>query len=260
MIEKNYLELAENIKDEKFLKKIIKEGINNKNFNVKGVAFELIKHIKDKKFIQKILKNYLQNKEITSQKTLYENIQKGRKNFGELLKKDGSITILLDKIPFQGEKEKKDKSSEEENENLQEGKDKKSFKGKIIIRIIDLEPFLAWKKAFEDYEAWKKAGFDYVPVEPILYFSLQNDLKARVYTTVLDNNLENLELAGDKKLKKILKEKLKIIHNHWDNKNICAYFKRDKNGQPILNEFSRQYIIDFDQAQFTEPKQTKNKS
>ncbi len=144
-----------------------------------------------------------------------------RKNFI----KTGSKTILVGEIP---------------NSPI-------SFRGKIIIRIIGLAPFLAWKKAYDRHDIWREAGFDYVPVEPILAFELQKDLKVRVYCAVLDQTVGQINLQQDPRLKNQLRF-MKIEHGHLHDDNVCVKFAVDKNGEPDYSVRPRQYVIDLDQA------------
>jgi len=226
------IRLSKNINDEEVISKVketILKALNDSDWDVRQVAIRLSENINDEEVRSKVketTENHFREYNLSSDLNLYDK-SKGNKSFGNKLDKTGSETILLDKIP---------------------GMLEKSFRGKIIMRIIKFSSFLAWKKAYEDHEAWRKAGFDYVPVEPILYFSLQDDMTVRVYTSVLDQNIKFLSLENDMRLKETLKE-IKIYHGHLHDRNICSYFKRDNKGNRIIDKMPRQYIIDFDQAE-----------
>ncbi|MEK6857845.1 MAG: hypothetical protein AABX39_04630, partial [Nanoarchaeota archaeon] len=138
--------------------------------------------------------------------------------------------------------------------------------GKVIIRIIDEESFLAWKKAFEAEEVWKNLGFDYVPVEPILskngkfrVFKTKDEtygVKYRVYTKVLGPSLKDFRAVPENhKYANYLNElrwkiinglkSLGISHGHYHEDNFCLeYFNNDL----------RMYVIDFDSSSSTRPR------
>ena len=158
-----------------------------------------------------------------------EFFEKGRKILRKKLEKTGGETVLLG-----GE-----------------------LVGKVVIKVINEQAFLAWKKAFESVDVWLKSGFDYIPVEPIL---MKNGrLRARkiksgayeVATVVLGptmwsflNNSANSKFEHElneqrKNITLVLEDKLRIYHGHIHNTNFCVKLYGDK---------PRLYIIDFDLA------------
>lgn len=158
-----------------------------------------------------------------------EFFEKGRKILRKKLEKTGGETILLG-----GE-----------------------LVGKVIIKVVNEQVFLAWKKAFESVDVWLKSGFDYVPVEPILMKN--GKLRARkiksgeyeVATVVLGptlwsflNNSQNSKFERELNekseiIKSVLEDKLRIYHGHIHNTNFCVELYHNK---------LRLYIIDFDLA------------
>jgi hypothetical protein len=208
---------------------IIKQALSEGDWDVRRRAIDLATGIDDEVLqqqVKEITRNHFKEYDVTSTGALYNN-SKDSRGFGGRLNKTGSEIILIDTAPgFEG----------------------KSFKGKIITREIQIGPFLAWKKAYENHEAWKEAGYDYVPIEPILYFSVNKDMTVRVYTGVLDKDVDSLGLEQDKKLKETL-EKIGVHHGHLHDKNVCTLFPRDAAGKIIIDgTMPRQYIIDFDIA------------
>ena len=226
------IELAIGIDDQVLqqqVKETITQALKDDNWYVRLQAINLAKGIDDEVLqqqVKEITRNHFKEYDVTSTEALYNN-SKDSRGFGGRLNKTGSETILIDTAPgFEG----------------------KSFKGKIIIREIQIGPFLAWKKAYENHEAWKEAGYDYVPIEPILYFSVNKDMTVRVYTGVLDKDVDSLGLDQDKRLEETL-EKIGVHHGHLKNKNVCTLFPRDAAGKIIIDgTMPRQYIIDFDMA------------
>jgi hypothetical protein len=211
------------------IKETITQALQDSNWDVRRQAIDLATGIDDQVLqqqIKEITLNHFKEYDVTSTGALYTN-SKDSRGFGGRLNKTGSEIILIDTAPgFEG----------------------KSFKGEIIIREIKIGPFLAWKKAYENHEAWKEAGYDYVPIEPILYFSVNKDMTVRVYTGVLDKDVDSLGLEQDKRLEETL-EKIGVHHGHLHDKNVCTLFPRDAAGKVIIDgTMPRQYIIDFDRA------------
>ncbi|MEI6627513.1 MAG: HEAT repeat domain-containing protein [bacterium] len=131
------------------------------------------------------------------------------------------------------------------------------LKGKTIIREIKPQAFMAWEKIYENWEVWQRAGFDYVPIEPIQSFSVNQEGLVRVYSGVLDLSLGgwnaitsrfNAELEDQRHGIEAVIEDQNIEHGHTHDFNYCLRFFRDANGQPDLNRVPRLYLIDFDQA------------
>ncbi len=129
------------------------------------------------------------------------------------------------------------------------------LKGKTILRHIEPNAFLIWQKIYDDYNVWKNAGFDYVPIEPIISYKLNEKGLVDVYSGVLDLNLMDWESKTDmfqneleEQKKKILDvlTQLKIDHGHTHNNNFCLRFFRDENGKIDFNRLPRLFLIDFD--------------
>jgi hypothetical protein len=135
------------------------------------------------------------------------------------------------------------------------------LKDNTIHHRIELEPFLAWQKLYEDFELWKKEGFDYVPVEPIRSFRMNKKGSVDVYSGVLDLSLaEWLRMGGDfsEELKeemeaiKEISDKNDVFHGHPHKSNFCLRFWRDGKGNVDFSRKPRIYMIDFDQAESPE--------
>ena len=137
------------------------------------------------------------------------------------------------------------------------------LKDKIIVRQIKPEAFVAWQRAYENYELWKENGFDYVPIEHIQSFSYnKNDKLVDVFTAVLDLNFGKWNrISGgmfsdelNKQFKKIgeIINKMRISHGHMKSENCCLRFFRDEKGNPDITKVPRLYYIDFDQAVYYE--------
>ncbi len=131
------------------------------------------------------------------------------------------------------------------------------LKDKTILRHIEPEAFIAWQQLYENHEVWKAEGFDYVPIEPIVSYSLNTEGLVDVYSGVLDLNTETWhsiahqfigELYDDiDKIKSVLNRQ-HIDHGHDHLRNFCLRFFRDKNGNVDFNKKPHVYLIDFDQA------------
>lgn len=135
----------------------------------------------------------------------------------------------------------------------------------LIVRHINPESFLAWKRAYEMYDVWKR-HFNYVPVEPIVKFRLNNEKNDKpqrkglvdVFSGVLDCSLSYWfsigggfldELEEKKKIiSKVLRENY-ISHGHDDHfGNFCLRFERDEKGNIDFSKEPKIYVIDFDIA------------
>ncbi|MCX6736306.1 MAG: hypothetical protein NTZ13_04440 [Candidatus Parcubacteria bacterium] len=131
------------------------------------------------------------------------------------------------------------------------------LKDKTVLRQIDIDPFLAWQRLYEDYALWKNAGFEYVPIEPIQSFKVDKDETVDVYSGVLDLSLAQWEEMGGnfsqelesdrKRILRVLREN-RIIHGHTHDNNFCLRFFRDESGKADFTRKPRIYLIDFDQA------------
>jgi hypothetical protein len=131
------------------------------------------------------------------------------------------------------------------------------LKGKTIIRHIEPKAFLEWQKLYEDHELWKNNGFDYVPIEPIQSFKLNNSGIVDVYSGVLDLSFGDwINMSGefiselDQDSIKILEvlNKNQIVHGHPHPGNFCLRFFRNTDGKVDFSKKPRIYLIDFDQA------------
>jgi hypothetical protein len=140
------------------------------------------------------------------------------------------------------------------------------LKDKTIIRSINPEAFVVWQRLYEDYRIWQDAGFDYVPIEPIQSYRLNNGL-VDVYSGVLDLSLGSWEQRMKNmfvselrdQLDKIIRvlDSLEINHGHTHDDNFCLRFFRDETGEPDFTRVPRLYLIDFDQAS-SPPKRKQN--
>ncbi|NTW30491.1 MAG: hypothetical protein HGA33_04375 [Candidatus Moranbacteria bacterium] len=135
------------------------------------------------------------------------------------------------------------------------------FKGRVIIRHVEFRHFLAWKRLYDDYFFWKKNGFEYVPIEPIISFSIKNDCMTDVYTGVLDTSLEDWLKTSTEWNDELIKQKRKIKralreygywHGHEHDGNFCVRFARDHEGKVDRVKMPRLYLIDFDEAEFAD--------
>lgn len=178
-------------------------------------------------------------KNIASTTRLYDNVGK-EKFFKAKLDKTGSGTTLLGNVP---------------------GNQVNSLKDRVIVRHIDVEPYLAWRKAFESADFWKSKGFDYVPVEPIVKVSkdADNPTDVSVFTRVLvgptvlkwKHSVLYLFHREIKEKVFLIREALKelgIDHGHHHLNNFCLSFQRDEDGEVDVTKPPRVYIIDFDRA------------
>lgn len=131
------------------------------------------------------------------------------------------------------------------------------MKDKAIVRKIKAGPFLEWRGLYENYALWQIHGFDYIPIEQIHSYRLNEEGLIEVFGGVLDLNLKEWSEITDRFLKKLEDQRDKIIkvlkeqkteHGHDHDKNFCLRFFRDENGKPDLKRMPRLYLIDFDQA------------
>lgn len=164
-----------------------------------------------------------------------------RRFYEEKLSKTGSETFLLDRVPAGGEDA--------------------SFRNRLIKRVIGIEPYLTWKKAYEAAAVWKANGFSEVPVEPIVQADYNKDspMKVDVYTRVLpgpaamiwesSSGLYEKEIEEAKTRIKQTLDELGIEHGHLHDKNFVVVFDHDANGKPDLLHPPHVYVIDFDESQ-----------
>jgi hypothetical protein len=151
------------------------------------------------------------------------------------------------------------------------------LRNRSIIRHIEPEAFLMWQKAYENVAVWKSMGYEYVPIEPIIHYTLDAEKKlVDVHSGVLDISLGAwfsmvgspvgetsverdtqtfeqrsfyTELCDD--LRKLIDcvRKLGITHGHdYHYNNFCLRFYRDEKGNVDITKKPRVYMIDFDRA------------
>lgn len=132
-----------------------------------------------------------------------------------------------------------------------------SLKGKSVVRQLDASAFLEWQKSYENFEMWRNAGFDYVPIESILSYQINNKGLVDVFSGVLDLNLMSWnnktdlfrdELENQKKRIIEVMKKEGIKHGHPHDENFCLRFFRNTDGTIDFKRVPRLYLIDFDQA------------
>ncbi len=99
------LKIAQNISDQKLLKKIIRKGINNKESFIRSNTLELAKNIKDEEFLKKLTKKCLENNDLETGLKLAQNLkdEKYQKFLRGLIKegmdnKDWSIKLAALKL------------------------------------------------------------------------------------------------------------------------------------------------------------------
>lgn len=131
------------------------------------------------------------------------------------------------------------------------------LKNKSIIRHITPSSFLTWQQLFEDYTFWQENNFDYIPIEPIQSYKLNNTQMVDIFSGVLDLNLESWMATSNRFNTALMKQrnnilaalsKLNINHGHTHMRNFCLRFFRTKTGEIDMNKTPRLYLIDFDQA------------
>lgn len=170
-----------------------------------------------------------------------------------------SKTPLYDRFPDKFKREIFKGDTDYGTTLLGELDDGVSLKNQVIIRHLNLECFLNWRKAFES-NIWSKLGFkDYIPVEPIIRIGDNPSLdKVDVYTGVIRGPsaydwIEKTDLYKDEimhLLSRIQKgfKILNIEHNHLKKHNIVLEFHRNEEGKVDLTRVPRAYVIDFDLA------------
>jgi HEAT repeat protein len=142
-----------------------------------------------------------------------------------------------------------------------------SLKNLLIIRHINAESFLGWKKAYENHSAWQKAGFDYVPMEPIQSYQFDASIgQVRVASGVLDMSFgqwKRLAMDTPEHLHELEEKQatiletlslLGVIHGHTHNENFVLRFFRNPDGSVDFDRCPRIYIIDFDQSKSSRDK------
>jgi hypothetical protein len=151
------------------------------------------------------------------------------------------------------------------------------LRNRSIIRHIEPEAFLMWQKAYENAAAWKTMGYEYVPIEPIIHYTLDTEKKlVDVHSGVLDISLGAwlsivdtpvdqtatvldveafeqrsfyTELRVDCNKLITCVRQLGIMHGHDDHyNNFCLRFYRDEKGNVDVTKKPRVYMIDFDRA------------
>lgn len=217
------------------------------------------------KKVYELIQAGLANPNIEVQKAAAEMIRcapkDARKNIFQLAKRKKVGNVLLVEPPLYN------KGGEISKEAFQRTKFPKTgsettliggnLKGKTIIRHLMPTAFLTWQKLYEDYPLWRREGFDYVPIEPIQSYRLNQKGLVDVYSGVLDLNLSSWKEMTDDFARELDSDRNKIVsvldkqdirHGHTNNGNFCLRFFRDKNGNVDFNKKPRLYLIDFDQA------------
>ena len=128
----------------------------------------------------------------------------------------------------------------------------------LIIRHLKPKTFLAWQKAYENWQGWELAEFDYVPVEPIQSYRLSQSGYVDVASGVLDISLDKWsklypeiftqELRNIAQQIKTTLETMGVNHGHPHLGNFALRFFRIPNGDIDFSRLPRLYIIDFDEA------------
>jgi hypothetical protein len=132
------------------------------------------------------------------------------------------------------------------------------LKDKLIIRHIKPSAFLVWQELYENAVLWKKAGFDYVPIEPIQSYRLnQKKGLVEVASGVLDLSLVDWNRLSDQFHHELIEDRDRIInvlqqegikHGHSHDANFCLRFFRGADEHVNFDKKPRIYLIDFDQA------------
>lgn len=133
------------------------------------------------------------------------------------------------------------------------------LKGKVIVRRLSPHAFMVWRNLFENYRLWQENGFDYVPIEPIVSYSLDQKGRVEVISGVLDLSLAQWadyhddfypDLVDDRNRILWVLKKAGIRHGHAHDANFCLRFYRQPNGKPDFSRKPRIYRIDFDAVLF----------
>jgi hypothetical protein len=237
------VELAKTIGDKEFKKMVIKKGLNMESWLVQRVAIELSQGVDDaniQRTIADVLKKHFIQSNVNGSKTSIQ------RTITDVLKKH----FIQSNVNGSKTSNKKYFGSSEVGDKHFVALVEEEFSGeRVVTRIVSLENFLAWKRAFENYQNWSEVGFDYIPVEPILHFELRRDLTVRVYTIILDDNVGGLGLRPDNRIASVLEDLgIKYMDETFGG-GYGVYFKKDLSGNPVLTEMPRQYVIDFQKAE-----------
>ncbi len=237
------VELAKTIGDKEFKKTVIKKGLNMESWLVQRVAIELSQGVDDaniQRTIADVLKKHFIQSNVNGSKTSIQ------RTITDVLKKH----FIQSNVNGSKTSNKKYFGSSEVGDKHFVALVEEEFSGeRVVTRIVSLENFLAWKRAFESYQNWSEVGFDYIPVEPILHFELRRDLTVRVYTIILDDNVGGLGLRPDNRIASVLEDLgIKYMDETFGG-GYGVYFKKDLSGNPVLTEMPRQYVIDFQKAE-----------
>ncbi len=219
--------------------RLVEQGMKDMNSFIRREAIGLISFLpKDEQDrLWKLVGIDLKAPASASETKLYKHHPQGERFFRSPFRKTGSATTLLDKLP----------GSE------------KTLRDQVILRHIDIVPYLAWKRAYEASDFWKKKGFNYVPIEPIVSVRHKKaSWKVDVFTRVLRGpSVDTWRFQGGAYQKeiqtqiKILSQsmdELGIHHGHMHEGNFVVCFERSPIDEVILDRPPRVYIIDFDQA------------
>lgn len=240
----------------------INQGLENPNADVQKAVVAMIKFVPENE-ISSLIRRCLEHPNLDVQRAVAGMIQFApndeKEQLFNLVIEKGFGESLIESPLYKNKDITKEKFSKTKFEKTGSGLILLGgeLKEKTVIREIIPRAFLAWQQMYESWELWKEAGFDYVPVEPIVSFDLNQNGLVKVYSGVLDLSLSSwskltsrfeTELLDQKdKIEEVL-EKQKIRHGHTHSGNFCLRFFRDENGKPDLNRLPRLYLIDFDQA------------
>ena len=217
--------------DDREIGRLVQEGLASQNVEVRRVAVEMIEKAPKKEIpqlVQTALEKGLENELVVPPLYKHKYADIGNASFSRRRfdKTDSETTLVGGELM-----------------------------GKAIIRHIKPEAFLLWQKVYENYELWRKNGFDYVPIEPILSYRLNEQGLVDVYSSVLDldytkwQNISNkflVELEEQRtKILKVLKDE-KISHSHPIDSNFCLRFFRNPQGKVDFDKTPRLYLIDWD--------------
>ncbi len=174
-------------------------------------------------------------KELASTTPLYQG--QPEQFFRRPFEKTGTETTLLDRVL---------------------GQEDVSLRNRAIIRHIDLEAYLNWRRVYEAAGVWKKHGFDYVPIEPIVKVRLNKSGGVDVVTRVVQGPAIATWARGSKLYNHLITEQTKkiddvldelgVAHGHTHGGNYLIHLQRDTEGNVDFEQIPRIYLIDFDQA------------
>lgn len=227
-LEEKFVGLVSTRREDPFVSKNDNQLLANFPMEMQGAVIRDL--IRDKKIDAENLQS------IATKTPLYENQPKifFRRPFA----KDGSGTTLLNNVPEKPEI---------------------TLKEKVIIRHIEAGPYTAWRKAYESADFWRSKGFDYVPIEPIVAVRLPRDAsRVDVITRVVRGPSVAVWEKGPAFFQNHIQKQMHILiealgelgvdHGHLHSSNFVTVFPRSPNGEVLVDQPPRVYIIDFDQS------------